>query len=88
MQIHTICFTSHFLRALKKLPVELKPEIRKREQWFRANCFDARLKTHALSGKLDGFWAFSITHKHRVMFAFHKKDSVDFVDVGDHDIYR
>jgi mRNA-degrading endonuclease YafQ of YafQ-DinJ toxin-antitoxin module len=88
MQIRSIRFTSHFLRALKKLPVELKPEVRKREQWFRLNCFDPRLKTHPLSGRLEGCWSFSITRKHRIMFSFARKDIVDFIDIGDHDIYR
>jgi addiction module RelE/StbE family toxin len=88
MQIRSISFTSHFLRVLKKLPPELKPEVRKREQWFRENCFDHRLKTHPLGGKLNGFWSFSITHKYRIMFYFRKKDTVDFVDIGSHNIYR
>lgn len=88
MQIQEIWYSEHFHRALKKLPPELKPEIRKREKIFKANCFDTRLKTHKLSGRLKNYWSFSITHSYRVVFQFLGKKKVGFIDVGDHSIYQ
>jgi len=49
---------------------------------------DPRLKTHALTGKLKGYFAFSITHQYRIMFAFEPDGSVTFIDVETHTIYR
>ncbi len=88
MEIREIYYSEHFKRALKKLPAELKPQIRTREKIFKKNCFDPRLKTHKLSGALKNFWSFSITHSHRVLFQFLGERRVGFIDVGDHSIYQ
>ena len=63
-------------------------EVAAREKLFRADCFHPSLDTHKLSGKLKGFWSFSITRKYRVMFQFLSAHEVYFVDVDDHDLYR
>lgn len=55
---------------------------------FKENCFNPRLKTHKLKGKLNGYWSFSITYSHRGLFEFLDGDSVAFIDVGDHSIYK
>lgn len=49
--------------------------------------FEAKLKTHKLSGKLKDLWSFSIEYDLRVVFFFTKdkpKRAV-FVDIGTHD---
>jgi|TARA_Y100000031_G_scaffold77498_1_gene85381 mRNA-degrading endonuclease YafQ of YafQ-DinJ toxin-antitoxin module len=88
MEIRRIRYSTHFQRAFKKLPPDLKPQIREREVLFKNNCFDPRLDTHKLTGKLKNFWSFSITYKHRILFAFEGEGEVGFIDVGDHSIYR
>lgn len=88
MRILKICLSTHFVRAFKKFPAELKPQVRERERWFRADCFDPRLKTHKLSGTLEGFWTFSITQKHRILFLFEEGGRATFIDIGDHGLYR
>ncbi|MDP2665246.1 MAG: type II toxin-antitoxin system mRNA interferase toxin, RelE/StbE family [bacterium] len=88
MRILRIYYTTHFNRAYKKFPNDLKPQVREREQWFRADCFDSRLETHKLGGKLKGFWAFSITKKYRILFAFEGNAETTFLDIDDHDLYR
>lgn len=87
MKAEEIQYSSHFLRALKKLPKELASEVLKREAMFRTNIFNPKLKTHKLKGELKGFWAFSITESHRIMFAIENNKVISFIDVGDHDIY-
>jgi len=49
---------------------------------------DPRLKTHALTGKLKGYFAFSITLRYRILFIFEPDGSVTFIGVGTHTIYR
>jgi mRNA-degrading endonuclease YafQ of YafQ-DinJ toxin-antitoxin module len=49
--------------------------------------YDSRLKTHKLSGKLNGLWSFSIEYDLRVVLFFTKdkpKKAV-FIDIGTHD---
>lgn len=88
MKIEQILYSSHFERAIRRLPRELKKTIEVREKIFRKNCFDPRLKTHKLSGRLKNYWSFSITHSQRVLFQFLGKGKVGFVDIGDHSIYQ
>jgi mRNA-degrading endonuclease YafQ of YafQ-DinJ toxin-antitoxin module len=88
MEITVIYFSSHFKRAMKTLPKELRVEINERAEWFKKDCFDSRLRTHKLSGKLKGLWSFSLTQKHRVLFHFMSETEVGFDDVGDHNIYN
>lgn len=87
MKVKEIKYSSHFLRAFKKLPKALKSEVFERETIFRRNCFDPRLKTHKLNGNLREFWAFSITSSYRIMFAVEGDGIVEFIDVDDHSIY-
>lgn len=85
--IKEIIYSSHFARAIKKLPHGLLEEVTKREMIFRRDCFDPQLKTHKLRGSHKDHWSFSITYKHRIVFRFLSPDTVYFVDVGDHSIY-
>ena len=88
MKIRHIQYSSHFLRALKRCGQEVREEIQKREILFKKNCFDPRLKTHKLHGKLREHWAFSLTHFDRVLFIFLDDHTVGFIDVDDHSIYQ
>ena len=83
-----IRYTSTFDKHYKKLPPPIKHQAPQREIIFRKNPMDPRLKTHALTGKLKGYYAFSITHQYRIMFVFEPDGSVTFIDVGTHNIYR
>lgn len=77
-----------FLRQIKKIPAEDKKLLDKFERMFREDCFDPRLKTHKLSGKLDNFWACSISYKIRVLFEIDKDNMVTLLDISGHDIYK
>ena len=87
MQVKQINYSSHFFRALKKLPKDQREILRKREAIFKKDCFDPRLRTHKLNGNRKNYWSFSITHSHRVLFEFLSEGKVGFIDLGDHSIY-
>lgn len=86
--IKIIYYSSHFAKALGKLPNQMQKEVGKRESIFRRDCFDPRLKTHKLKGKNRELWSFSISYQHRIVFKFIINNSVLFIDVGDHAIYQ
>jgi toxin HigB-1 len=65
-------------------------EERKRRFWrrmelFLASPFSPQLRTHKLSGKLGGQWAFSVDDDCRVVFEFIGEDKVLLIDIGSHD---
>ena len=59
-----------------------------KEALFMINCHDPRLKTHKLKGEFDGYYAFSINNKYRVIFSFEDAENIRFHYVGTHDIYE
>ena len=52
---------------------------------FLENPFFSQLRTHKLSGKLAGQWAFSVDDDCRIVFEFVDEDQVLLIDVGSHD---
>ena len=63
----------------------LKKKFREKMKIFLENPFFSQLRTHKLSGKLAGQWAFSIDDDCRIVFEFVGKDQVLLIDVGSHD---
>lgn len=63
----------------------LKKLFWERMEVFLNDPFSPQLRTHKLSGKLKGSWAFSIDDNIRVVFEFIDKDKVLLVDFGTHD---
>ena len=59
-----------------------------KEQIFRNDPRDRRLKTHKLTGKLKDYSAFWIDYEYRIIFEFADTDTVWFHSVGTHQIYR
>lgn len=82
-----ICYTSVFSKHFKKLPLNLKKTALNKETIFRQNPFNPILKTHVLTGKLKGFYSFSIKYHWRILFIFEKDGSITFIDIGTHSIY-
>ncbi len=82
-----ILYSPKFVRQLKKLPKEIQALAGRREDIFREDPFDPRLKTHKLSGVLDGFFSFSINYSYRIIFKFIDSSVVHFHQIGTHDIY-
>ena len=65
--------------------VLLKQRFWKTMELFSRNPFHPRLRTHKLSGKLEGLWAFTVAYDCRVVFKFLNGDEVLLVDVGGHE---
>lgn len=84
----TVRYTSRFIREFKRLSKEKQKLAITREKYFRKDPFDSRLKTHKLTGKLQNYWAFSLTYSDRVLFRFIAKDEAIFYKIGSHDIYK
>ena len=83
-----IVYSSKFARSFRKLPIVIQKEALQTEEKFRLDPFDPTLRTHKLSGKLKGFYSFSIDYSHRILFQFLEDETILFLNVGDHDIYR
>lgn len=83
-----IFYSTKFAREYQKLPLRIKKMAEKKEQIFRKNPFDPRLKTHKLKGSLKGFFSFSINQKYRIIFEFVNSKTVWFHSVGEHSIYK
>ncbi len=60
----------------------------RKEQIFRKDPFDPRLKTHKLKGSLKGFLSFSINQRYRIIFEMITPNTIWFHSVGDHSIYK
>jgi len=66
-----IGFSSSFKRAFKKRikgHKGIEEKFWQKVEIFMKDPFDRSLRTHKLSGKLQGLWSFSIEHDLRVVF--------------------
>lgn len=63
---------------------ELELEVSQRVHWFRGNPDDTRLNNHALTKKMEGKWAFSITDDLRIVYQWLGKTTVRFLAIGGH----
>jgi addiction module RelE/StbE family toxin len=64
---------------------ELKSRFWGAVEMFAKDPFQSRLRTHKLTGKLDGLWAFSVSYDCRVIFKFLSKKEILLIDIGGHD---
>jgi mRNA interferase YafQ len=82
-------FKRSFKRLVKKNP-QLQYKILAVLQLLANDPFTPSLKSHKLTGQLQGLWSCSVVYDCRIIFAF-KKDSVTeedlivLVDIGSHD---
>lgn len=83
-----VYYSSEFKKQFKKLPAQIKAIAIAKEPIFKLNPFNPSLRTHKLSGRLHGLWSFSLDYKHRIIFRFLPDQTILFVSVGDHSIYR
>ena len=85
-----IKYKPSFIRDFKKLAQEIQEEGFEKIELFKNNENHHKLKVHKLKGKLKNFYSFSITYSHGVVFEYKSKDkqSVVFLAVGDHEVYK
>lgn len=88
MRIKNVYYSSDFKKSLNKLPGSDKRQAKKKIQLFLKDPFAPPLKTHKLLGKLKNYWSFSVNYRVRILFEFIDEESVGFIDIGTHQIYR
>ena len=77
-----------FKRAYRKKvknDAELKDRFWDAMETFVKEPFHARLRTHKLTGRLEGLWAFSVSFDCRVIFRFLSKTEILLIDFCGHD---
>ena len=88
-----IVWSNSFKRAFRKL-IKKKPEFQDRiinALYLLSNDpFTPSLKSHKLTGSLQGLWSFSVAYDCRIIFTFAEdEDSEDsliiLIDIGSHD---
>jgi mRNA interferase YafQ len=82
-------FKRRFKRLVKKNP-ELEGKILTVLEILADDPFTPSLKSHKLTGQLDGLWACSVTYDCRIIFTFEKdseatEELIVLVDIGSHD---
>ncbi len=86
--IERILVTSDFGKSFRRLPRHVQDLLARKEEWFKANPFDPRLRTHRLHGRLQDYWAYSVNRQYRVLFRFASLRVVVYYDVGTHGVYK
>ena len=87
MKVTKITWDSGFKRAYKR---KVKGNEQLKKLWnamalFQEDPFHSSLKTHKLTGKLKGLWAFAVSYDCRVVFSFLSQNEVLLIDIGAHD---
>jgi mRNA-degrading endonuclease YafQ of YafQ-DinJ toxin-antitoxin module len=72
-------------RKKVKNDAELKGRFWDSMEMFAKDPFHSRLRTHKLTGRLEGLWAFSVSFDCRVIFKFLSKTEILLIDIGGHD---
>nr|WP_201783843.1 type II toxin-antitoxin system mRNA interferase toxin, RelE/StbE family [Thermodesulfovibrio aggregans] len=83
-----IGISSSFKRAFKKRLLHDKKLERlfwKKLQVFANNPYEPSLRTHKLSGELEGLWSFSLNYEIRIIFKFLDENRVLLIDIGSHE---
>ncbi len=86
--IKSVKYSRKFLKSLKKLPERIIGQAEEKEEIFKNNLFDLRIKTHKLFGKEKEYSVFWINYSYRIKFIFLNDEEVLFLDIGTHDIYK
>ena len=82
-----VSYSTSFKRSFKRKIVagsERETRLRSKIALFMNDPFDSALKTHKLSGRLKGYWSFSLEYDLRVIFYFEDAETAVFVDLGTH----
>lgn len=82
-----VSYNPSFKRSFKRKIVagsEREARLRAKIGLFMNDPFDIGLRTHKLSGRLKGYWSFSVEYDLRVIFYFEDAETAVFVDLGTH----
>lgn len=85
--MRTLLTTPRFERKLKSFLRKnpgLVDKIQNKLDVLQRDVHEQSLRTHALSGKLKGSWAASITYEYRLVFSFNDTE-ITLEAIGTHD---
>ena len=79
-------FKRKYKSWIQKHP-DLSAAFKEKIELFESDPFHLSLKTHSLSGTLQGLWSIWITYEYRLIFKFmdKAKSKVLLIDIGTHD---
>jgi len=83
-----VIFTPTFLKQFNKLTPSLQDEVVDRVELFKDKNNHVKLKVHALHGKFNDLYSFSVNYSYRVVFEYTSKKKVLLLKVGNHDMYK
>jgi len=86
--VTNLVWGSSFKKAYKRVVSAspyLKLKITQSLETFTDNPHHPSLRTHKLSGKLRGLWAFVVAYDCRVVFQFLDERNILLIDIGKHD---
>lgn len=75
-----------FLRQVKKLPKSVRDAAIAQTKMFMKDPYDSALKLHKLHGRLDGYLAFWVNFRIRIILEI-KSGKAYFHSIGDHGVY-
>ncbi len=84
----SIVYKPSFVRAYKKLPSDVREEVRDAIALFQEDPEHSSLRVHELTGRLQGRWSLSVNFAYRIIFLYQKGEKATLLTVGDHSIYR
>jgi mRNA interferase YafQ len=88
-----VVWSSGFKRSFRKITKrnsQLKEQIIETLILLAADPFTPSLKSHKLSGNLEGFWSCSVAYDCRIVFRFYEDEqllqmTIVLIDIGTHD---
>ena len=91
--MRTLIWDSSFKKAFKRLvrkSPQLQEKIFETLSLLELDPFTFSLKSHKLSGQLEGLWACSVAYDCRIVFTFReekntKNKAIVLIDIGSHD---
>lgn len=83
--MYSVEFSKLAERKFKKLTIEKKIQVKKVVEILEKDPFDKKLKTHKLSGELEGVYSTRVNFKDRLLFIIVIKNQIVVTDIGNHD---
>lgn len=83
-----IVFSEKFISQFESFDLKTQKLTQKKIDIFKANPKHSSLKTHKPGGALANYFSFSVDYKTRIVFEYGKKDTVHFLKIGSHDVYK
>ncbi len=84
----TLTYGKRFEKILKKYLAKhpgKRIKVKERLNLFSENPFTTELKSHKLSGELEGLWALSVDYDTRIIYENINENTVQLITIGSHD---